>query len=95
MGRVLTFEIPDEIYSALEEMAAKAGVRTEVCVLEYLSRQAAVRRRPRSEEESREAERRFEQYIGSVDLGRPTGTDNEGIDRDLAREYGDAHESGA
>ncbi len=28
------------------------------------------------------------ELFGSVDLGYPTGADNEGIDADLAREYG-------
>ena len=31
-------------------------------------------------------------FFGSVSLGHPTGTDNESIDRDLAREYGSTHE---
>jgi hypothetical protein len=34
-----------------------------------------------------QARQRFEKCIGSVDLGRPIGIDNEGIDADLAREY--------
>ena len=33
------------------------------------------------------ARARFEQFFGSVDLGRPVGTVNEAIDVDLAREY--------
>jgi predicted DNA-binding antitoxin AbrB/MazE fold protein len=32
------------------------------------------------------------ELFGSVDLGYPTGADNESIDADLAREYGDPHE---
>ena len=32
------------------------------------------------------------ELFGSVDLGYPTGIDNESIDADLAREYGDSHE---
>ena len=30
-------------------------------------------------------------HAGAVDLGRPTGADNESIDADLAREYGSCH----
>ncbi len=33
-------------------------------------------------------------HAGAVDLGRPTGADNESIDADLAREYGSSHEDG-
>ena len=32
------------------------------------------------------------ELFGSVDLGHPTGADNESIDRDLARSYADTHE---
>ena len=33
-------------------------------------------------------------HAGAVDLGKPTGADNTGIDADLAREYGSCHEDG-
>jgi len=32
------------------------------------------------------------ELFGSVDLGHPTGADNESIDADLAREYASKHE---
>lgn len=32
------------------------------------------------------------ELFGSVDLGQPTGADNESIDADLAREYASTHE---
>jgi hypothetical protein len=32
------------------------------------------------------------EMFGSVSLGHPTGSDNEQIDADLAREYGSTHE---
>jgi hypothetical protein len=38
------------------------------------------------------ARERFERQIGELDLGEPTGADNEGIDADLARESSDADE---
>ncbi|MBA3694636.1 MAG: hypothetical protein H0X15_06970 [Acidobacteria bacterium] len=34
------------------------------------------------------------ELFGSVSLGNPTGSDNESIDADLAREYGSTHEEG-
>jgi hypothetical protein len=39
-----------------------------------------------------EARERFERHIGSIDLGQPTGADNESIDADLAREYAAKHD---
>jgi len=32
------------------------------------------------------------EMFGSVSLGHPTGSDNDSIDADLAREYGSTHE---
>jgi hypothetical protein len=39
------------------------------------------------------ANREFEQWFGSIDLGRPIGIENASLDADLAREYGSAHGS--
>lgn len=39
-----------------------------------------------------EARERFERHIGAIDLGQPTGADNESIDADLAREYAAKHD---
>jgi predicted DNA-binding antitoxin AbrB/MazE fold protein len=33
-------------------------------------------------------------HAGAVDLGRPTGANNDTIDADLAREYGACHKDG-
>ncbi|MDQ3685130.1 MAG: antitoxin family protein [Acidobacteriota bacterium] len=44
-------------------------------------------------ESSRDVSRgSLRELFGSVDLGYPTGADNESIDRDLAREYAATHE---
>ncbi len=95
MSRVVTYEIPDEVYEALEQMAARSGRPTEALVLEYLARQADGRRDGAREPGSGRSEGSLERYFGLVDLGRPTGEDNESIDLDLARQYGDAHENEA
>jgi hypothetical protein len=39
------------------------------------------------EAEKQAARERFERHFGEIDLGYPTGADNEGIDADLAREH--------
>ncbi len=94
MSRVLTYEIQEEVYSALEQMAKKAGVETEAYVLEYLARQASTSPQQLSAAEQEAALKRFDGLIGSVGLGRPTGADNETIDADLEREYGASTENG-
>lgn len=45
-----------------------------------------------SEQEQKAARERLQQHFGAVNLGYPTGTDNESIDTDLAREYDSTHE---
>jgi hypothetical protein len=42
--------------------------------------------------EKQAARERFERHFGEVNLGHPTGADNQSIDADLAREYSSAHE---
>lgn len=86
MSKTLTYEIPDELYAACEQVAARTGRTTEAVVLEYLAKRAPKPRPQLSEEEWRAARERFRQHIGAVNLGYPTGADNESIDADLARE---------
>jgi hypothetical protein len=45
-----------------------------------------------SEQECAEAMARLMWHAGAVNLGHPTGVDNESIDADLAQEYGSRHE---
>ncbi len=44
-------------------------------------------------DQQEEARLRFRRHFGEVDLGRPNGSDNDSIDDDLVREYGDTHET--
>jgi len=92
VGRVIQYEIPDEIYAALEAKAARQGTSVETEVLHYLAGRASARQDNRSDEEKQAARERFRRHFGSVNLGHPLGIDNEAIDADLAREYGSSHE---
>lgn len=92
MSKTLTYEIPDEIYEILEQMAAKEGRATEAVALEWLVSCTPKPRPKLSEEELRKAWEQLKSHAGAASLGYPTGADNESIDRDLAREYGSTHE---
>jgi hypothetical protein len=92
MSKTLTFEMPEEIYEACEQIAARDGRTTEAVVLEYLARHAPKPRPKLSEEELEAAREQLRQHAGAVSLGYPTGADNESIDRDLEREYANNHE---
>ena len=47
-----------------------------------------------TEAQKQTARERFERHFGAINLGYPTGADNESIDADLAKEYADTHEEG-
>ena len=44
------------------------------------------------EQAAQNGEGDIRRFFGSVSLSHPNGSDNESIDRDLAREYGNTHE---
>jgi len=85
MSIVVTLELPDNVYQPLVKVAEKAGKPLEEWILVQL--QAQTPRVALSERERAEAMARLMRHAGAVNLGRPTGVDNESIDVDLAREY--------
>jgi hypothetical protein len=89
MSHRLTLEVPDDVYQALLQAAAHAGQTPEQWALGLL------RARATTAEQRAAALARLLRHAGAADLGRATGAANEGIEADLAREYGSAHESGA
>jgi len=92
--KTLTFEVPDSLYEACQEMAAKCHRRVEEVALEWLAEQAAAQRPTLAGEERHAARRQFRRFFGAVDSGDPHSGDNDRIDADLAREYGSTHEEG-
>jgi hypothetical protein len=83
-----TLELPEQTYAALVEAARAEGVSPTEWIEGKLPRAAAD---TRSEQERSDALKRLLRHAGAIDLGYPTGTDNDQIDADLAREYGGAH----
>ena len=92
MSKTLTFELPDEIYDALEHVAAQGDQPVEELALEWLSRHAPQPRRGMSDEELKLAAERLRGHAGAVDSGDPHSADNERIDADPARESRNHHE---
>jgi hypothetical protein len=96
MSQTLTLEVNDQVYESIRQQAEAVGTspaQLAVAALEHRFNGIHKKVDPRTEAEKRAANERFERHFGSVDLGYPTGTDNEAIDADLAREYGDTHEA--
>ena len=90
MSPVLTLELPENVYEPLVKVAEKVGQPLEEWVLARL--RAYVPRVALSEQERAMAMSRLMRHAGAVNLGHPTGADNERIDADLAREYSSTHE---
>src|ERR1022692_3831446 len=95
MSQTLTLEVDDQVYETIRKQAEAAGTspaQVVVAALEQRFNGSHKKIDPRTEAEKQAARERFERHFGSVDLGYPTGADNESIDADLAREYGDTHD---
>jgi len=90
----LTIRIDDELYSQLIREAKAAGASPADLAAQTLAARYEISKAPLGNEtvDSQSARDRFERHFGAVDLGDPTGVENEGIDEDLAKEYSDSHE---
>ncbi|MBI3823870.1 MAG: hypothetical protein HY289_14470 [Planctomycetes bacterium] len=96
MSQTLTVEIDDRVYEVIRKQAEGAGTspaRVAGAALEQRFNGKPKAADTRTEAEKEAANQRFRSLFGSVDLGHPIGIDNEQIDADLAREYGDPHEA--
>lgn len=92
MSKTLTYEIPDELFAAFEQMAAQTGTTPDALALQWLARRVHVQRPPLNDAERRVALEQLMHYAGAVDSGDSRSADNERIDRDLAREYASTHD---
>jgi hypothetical protein len=86
MTHQLTLELGDEVFRPLAQAARQAG--------QSLEQWAAAQLRSCAESSLKHTAdlARLMAHAGAVDLGKPTGADNDSIDADLAREYGYAPE---
>lgn len=90
--KTLTFQVPDELYQAFEQIAQRDGRPVDAVALEWLAKEANSRKPPLSDAERRAARKELLEFAGAADTGDPHSCDNERIDSDLAREYGSSHE---
>lgn len=88
MSRLLTLELSDEVYAALQQQASAAGISvTELLVTSLNRQQGFITSSNADAEAQKEARQRLLRYAGAASLGYATGVDNESIDADLARAY--------
>ena len=89
--QTLTVVLRDETYAALGRQARASGASPAHVAAASLEQQFKGTVSPRADAEKQAARERFERHFGEVDLGHATGSDNETIDADLAREYASNH----
>ncbi|MGH9943888.1 MAG: hypothetical protein ACRD9R_16205 [Pyrinomonadaceae bacterium] len=92
MEHKLTVTLPDEIYQPLVEAAAQQGRTPEEFAAERLAHAVPPARPPLDSAAAQVAHARLMQHVGAWSSGNPNSADNEQIDADLAREYGNTHE---
>ena len=98
MSQTLILALSDEVYTTIQRQAESAGTSPAHWLATILEQQYGPRHAWQDAQQSRTAAEqhaarvRFEQHFGEVDLPDAIGADNEQIDADLAREYGNTHE---
>lgn len=92
MPQTVTIELPDDVFEPLQREAELGGRTVAELVVARIrnSQRNGIKKRELTPEERAAAVADLMKH--TVDLGYATGTDNEQIDRDLAREYMDTHE---
>ena len=97
MSQMLTIELSDQTYQAIERRAQAAGEPPHQIAISLLEQQLQLcdhASKTMTDAEKEAARRRFESHFGAVDLGYPICGENEELDAALAAEFGSSHEAG-
>ena len=87
MSQSLNLKLSDSTFAAIRQQAEAFGTSPAALIRDLLEKQYHLT--PNREE----AKVRFEKHFGEVELGYPSGADNESIEEDLAKAYADTHET--
>jgi hypothetical protein len=85
VNQVVTLELRDELYVALNQQAESVGISLAEWIAVALEQQSILSIQLKTDAEKEVARQRFRRLGGSIDLGYPTGADNISIDADLVR----------
>lgn len=85
MSQLLTLELSDDVYAALQQQADAVGLSVTEWIVTSLDQQRGLLTSVKLQPE--EALQRLLNYAGTISLGYATGIDNESIDADLAKDY--------
>jgi len=92
MSQNLNLELSDEVYQTLKQQANNAGLSLQEWIVFSLTQQSR-QEDDRSVVEKEAVRDRFRRHAGAINLGYPTGADNESIDADLTRAYNNENET--
>lgn len=93
MSQILTLEISEQVFAAIQQQAAVTGVAPErLAALWIEQRFTQAPELPVDEAKKEIARTRFERHFGTLSRDSETSLDNESIDADLAKEYANTHE---
>jgi hypothetical protein len=96
MSETLMLEIEEQVFESIRMQAEAVGTSpAQFAAAALAQRFNGSHKKPdlRTDAEKQAARERFRSQFGSVNLGSPIGVDKQAIDADLAREYGDPHET--
>ncbi|MGV0025224.1 hypothetical protein [Phormidesmis priestleyi] len=93
MGQILTLELSEKVFAAIQLQAQTIGISPERLAANLLERHSTqVFKLFLDEVEKNAARARFEHHFGTLKIDDDMSLDNESIDADLVREYGSTHE---
>lgn len=93
MSQILTLEISEHTFSAIQQQAVALGIEPEHLAVTLIEQQfSQVFKLPVDASEAEAARLRFEHHFGTLRIEDAIAIDNESIDADLAREYASNHE---
>jgi len=85
MSQILQLQIPDPLFKAIEREAAAQN--TDAAAIATAALEAHFHAHVEPEKSVPRVAGCLEDLFGTVDLGHPTGLDNESIDADLVKDY--------
>ncbi len=93
MSQILTLEINEQVFAAIQRRAETIGISPERLAATLLEQQFTEALKLLLDEAERDAARaKFERHFGTLKLNDSMSLDNDSIDADLAREYASTHE---
>jgi hypothetical protein len=92
VSQVVTLQLPEKVFESVQRAATAAGKTPAEWIvgqmLHHLPDADFLAKQLMTEEQKREAHERLRSMFGFFHSGDPHGSDNDKIDADLAREYG-------